>query len=373
MDIAIDQHANNQLIEAYKSRDIDKFCELIESGANVNCLNEDKKSLISIIITEDYYNDSVKFFDKLIESNVYLGQIGIEKGLLSLSAELSDSYYLNKLLKTKNININSLGVYGTERKRYGPVIYEMMRKGEKKNVDLILQNNIDLGVSNEWGTPLLNFLITSCLKSFNSKEMKSLFKNLIDQGYDVNSRSINGMQILHCLVIYDQNNLLEYLLNMNLNIDLNSRDKIGNTALLYAAELGCNKSAKILIEKKANLNIINTDGESALLVSARYDNNKIFEMLMNSSSDLTIGNKNKNNVLHLMASNYSSRDNMRKFNKYFKIILKKHPSMLYDKNINGATPLNIIEEQGNHTKYICTVYKNMLKELNKEDDLSYGL
>lgn len=62
--------------------------------------------------------------------------------------------------------------------------------------------------------------------------------------------------------------LLEILANQQL--DLNAKDSQGNTALVYAIEVGNGPVAEFLIEHGADLRSVNDDGESIYDISAKY-------------------------------------------------------------------------------------------------------
>ena len=82
MFIEIDTGGDNELIHAYNKRDYVKFCNLIESGSNINCVCSDPTSidfgysLINIMIWSGGDNETdLLFFNKLLESGVWLGKL----------------------------------------------------------------------------------------------------------------------------------------------------------------------------------------------------------------------------------------------------------------------------------------------------------
>ena len=75
--------------------------------------------------------------------------------------------------------------------------------------------------------------------------------------------------------------------------DINAKDSIGNTALIYAAGTeGRVEIARLLLDKGARINETNNWGDSALIRAIDWDNStEMVRLLLNRGADLNIKNK----------------------------------------------------------------------------------
>ncbi|MBA3536702.1 MAG: ankyrin repeat domain-containing protein [Tatlockia sp.] len=74
--------------------------------------------------------------------------------------------------------------------------------------------------------------------------------------------------------------IVELLLNIP-GIDPNAQDQYGKTALIHACSSGHNNIVKLLIEKKANLNLQDKFGNLPLMLAAYRGHTEIIELLLN--------------------------------------------------------------------------------------------
>ena len=97
----------------------------------------------------------------------------------------------------------------------------------------------------------------------------------------------NGNSIF--MVSIEQKNieLFKYLLKKKkLNIEYKNKD--GNTALLYAIYLGDPYFVKKLIRYNANVNVLNKNKCSPLLVALSLKNNEIINLLIKNGADANL-------------------------------------------------------------------------------------
>jgi ankyrin repeat protein len=80
--------------------------------------------------------------------------------------------------------------------------------------------------------------------------------------------------------------MVRYLIQ--LNCDLNTREKYGGTALTAAAENGHCDVMKVLIESKANLNSQDNGGMTALMRAAWKDKPECVQLLIAEGADLKL-------------------------------------------------------------------------------------
>ena len=85
------------------------------------------------------------------------------------------------------------------------------------------------------------------------------------------------------LSIRDQNHELAlYLLSFNLQ-SINSFDKYGKSPLMYASEFGFYDIVEILIEKGADINMIDKTGKSALILAVKNNHLLTVETILTSN------------------------------------------------------------------------------------------
>ncbi|CAF1011713.1 unnamed protein product [Brachionus calyciflorus] len=100
---------------------------------------------------------------------------------------------------------------------------------------------------------------------------------LLDSNASTNLKDSNGQTSLH-LAINGTIDLINLLANYA--ADLNAQDLCGNTPLLLACLGNKLNLAKVLIDKKCNLDMKNNKGESALAISIRNRNYELCEELL---------------------------------------------------------------------------------------------
>ena len=160
MNINIDKSDNNPLFEAYEERNYDKFCELIDGGENINCINPCGELLISEVVSNfSGKKNNRRFFDKLIESNVLFLKSDNDFDILTASISFqNDIYYMKKILE-KGISVNTFGKVKDSINNiisYGPPIFEVFDKKDVKKIKLLF---IILLVNAIINIPSFGFLI----------------------------------------------------------------------------------------------------------------------------------------------------------------------------------------------------------------------
>ena len=357
----------SDLINSYYEGDIVKFRKLIAENENINCVNEYNKSLISVIVKDPFnWNNNKEFFDELISAGVSLAPIGWEAGLLSLATEHSDTYYAKKLLEN-NVNVNSVGVYYrtsdyapniTIDLPYGPPIFDALSLASIEYLNLYLDNNADVEVLDYFGRSAIHFIINHEHGAYEDKELlKEMFIALLDKGADVEYGNCDGSNVLNLIIFNKHNFLLNILFEKRNDLNINRKDGDGNTPLLNSLIYKNNDAAKFLINQGANLDLYDTSGDNALIKCIINDDMDLFNLLLDNNASLTTtSNFSKGgNIMHFVTSNDNSEIN--DYEKFYEIILKKHPELMLMKNNLGKTPIDILKSNKN--------YKERMEIFNK--------
>ena len=131
---------------------------------------------------------------------------------------------------------------------------------------------------------ITNFVLASreLKKIFDSEPLKSFIKN----------KKIRAIQ-----------NMLN---NQNFNIDItkniNTKDKYGNTALMWAIWRGYTKIVKVLVLLGCDFNIKDTNGISPLILAVYHDRVEIVKMLVSFGADLNHENDLGNTCFDVCSS-----------------------------------------------------------------------
>ena len=82
--------------------------------------------------------------------------------------------------------------------------------------------------------------------------------------------------------------VLQFLLDLGLPTDLDTRDYLGLTALMHAARNGNRSSVYLLLAAGADVNIKDNDGETALMLAARSGDRQIVNLLVGQGAALNV-------------------------------------------------------------------------------------
>lgn len=118
------------------------------------------------------------------------------------------------------------------------------------------------------------------------------------------------MCVCNCNYVSNENDLIECLkLVSNFDqININSKDRSGLTALMYACTMGYLKIVEFLIEHGADIEITdNQNGETALFFAVRYNHVDVVKLLLSSGADGNATDKRCQTV-HRIAENKNMVD-----------------------------------------------------------------
>eukprot|EP00106_Octopus_bimaculoides_P009239 XP_014776681.1 PREDICTED: death-associated protein kinase 1-like isoform X1 [Octopus bimaculoides] len=157
------------------------------------------------------------------------------------------------------------------------------------------------------------------------KELLSMANNV-----NVNTANRHGETAIHNAASGGHVDVIKYLHSKGANIDV--LDKHNDSAIFWAVRHGHLDVVHYLKEEGVPLNIQNKAGESALHVSARYGHNQITEYLCNSGTDINLRDNDGETALHCAAA--------RGHTECVKVLLQHDAqTSLVDKN--GSTPLHL--------------------------------
>ena len=352
-------HNNNSVFKSYHAGDIDLFCELIDSGHNINCLDKDCSLISCIVANSGSHDDELnkKFFDKMIEADVHLGGIGDELPLLKVAIDYpKDTYYMSELLK-KGIPLEYIEEktslcdfrWKVRKTGYEQPIFHLLKEYNKEEnqenltkIKLLLDYNINLKKLSNNNEPVLNFII-----SYKEKYMPELIELFLKHGADPNDIDEHGESTLHKLAQNCTNIELFELLIEN-NADMNKKNKSGYTPINIAAYYGNITAVKFFVDKGANTKECNNDGMPPIMNAAVMENYTIFEFLSENTNDISIQDKNGDNALHHIARNCCADELKGKRDE----LMAKYAELMNVRNTSNKTAKDIIRSNMgsiNHT------------------------
>ena len=100
-------------------------------------------------------------------------------------------------------------------------------------------------------------------------------------------KGFNFHLLIYALVNNAPPTLVGYIIDQG--VDVNERDRNGDSALHYAVSKERSQHIKLLIERGANVNAVNGRGISVLRYAARTGNAEIVEMLLQAGAKLYVG------------------------------------------------------------------------------------
>ena len=326
MFIRLEKTGNNQLINAYKENDIDRFKSLIEDGHNINCLDIDSlglinaRSLINIVIKNSNSLPSSrnrKFFNLLLSSDVFLGKVCVKTPLSVSIIDQKDIYYMKKLLNINDINKNRIIHPKNDAEFPISVLIDCILYGDSEKINLILKKTNAFKLILKTNYPILNILMWG--KMSNICDLAQKFINMgakIDQVDNITelqpihtwSRSYSPIEI--------NEKLLDVLLKNGASINVQCKCKA--SPAMHAALSYNMRKLMLLIKKGADLSIVDSAGS---------------------------------NIAHYMA-------NMERYKlNQFIEVFEKCPNLLLVENNKGITPLAILEKSTNRNRLFFSLKK----------------
>ncbi len=324
MDVNIkDEHGNTALIMAIKNKDIELAKYLIEKGADVKLCNDDGRSAICVAIENELNDFAFEMIEQsggvenditnksFLHTAVEFGNIEFVKKLLDKGADINkkDAYGENALmcairggaieiaefLIERGINVNDVNLENVDalqlalRQNKSTAFVKMLldRGGWREDVNY-LEEAVESSSASTVGIMLdierykgKEFAQEGLRYCANSAVQKGVILELINRGADINYVYEDGENILikslkdyHSVSKY---NFDEYLVN---GIDINFKDKEGNTALHYASRERHSHVYKQLIEQGVDIDVQNNKGQTPLMLSMTgMDYLAVFDLL----------------------------------------------------------------------------------------------
>ena len=312
---------NNNIFNLIKDNKFEEIHKLIKT-----------KKLTDLDFRDDNYNYFIQYI-------INYNQIEILKLILQLSQE-----------DVINIRIDILDTDGRS------ILYNCVKYNYIEIIKLLLEyNKINIGISIIDIKDILGLSALHYTVIFNNFEG---FKILLENKADPYIISKDGSNVFITCLVYKRNKFLEYLLNKKYPLSFLNNN--GETLLQIAVNYQNNQIINLLLETNINLNNTSSDyGLSILHQSIILNNFELYKKLLNKNVKINLPDFYGNTPLHYILID-------KRFN-YIDLLFKKPDILFNSSNINGDIPLHILLDIEMDFK---TIDSTILNKIIIESDLN---
>ena len=272
------------------------------------------------------------------------------------------SYELCKLQTIKEEDINDKGIVDINKLK--PDCFE----GRCEHASKLLEIQPDNERENQTITD--HYYLVDAVKSNNVSYIKSYFN---DRDHSVNEKleyGYPGNTILHQAIFDKMDDIVEYLITLNVNMSLVNKD--GNSALHIACLKGNYNATHKLIKLGASVNCTNEMKDTSLHCAVRSGSYNTVQILLNNGATATIDANNDHKETPLHVAVVSRKKNLKivqvlveygaeihSFNKYSKSIMK---SLMEQKKTIVRETIRTFLQRTYYNKYSDEDYNKMLSD-----------
>ncbi|XP_014231413.2 ankyrin-1-like [Trichogramma pretiosum] len=258
------------------SRGLDRVAEfLLRRGADPNSANEEGLTPLHIICNRNYNDDLLGIFFQICGNLQHTVQIDAQDKLgntsLHLALKLGHCAKKNavKLLLRNNADPNLVNGEGTTP------LHILCQRDEDDGMMALFcatcRQAANVNAQDRLGNTPLHWAIIS--------KNPKVAKFLLRRGANPNSRNEEGLTPLHCIcMVYKDVDLAEFFFKFNGDIaqavQVNARDKLGNSPLLFALDNGHKDVAELLLRNGANSSLANEEGSTPLHIICKAGHSK---------------------------------------------------------------------------------------------------
>ena len=190
---------------------------------------------------------------------------------LHLAIERGHFEIAKYLAANKNVDLN------LKSKGWSP-LHILAQKGHLETLKSLMEKGADLNAKTEPDeeTPLI---IAARYEHFD------VLKYLVEKKADVNAKC-KGQTALHFLAKKNENQIVQHLLANTNKADINVKNDLGETPLMYASCFGCFEVVRTLLQNNADLHVETKDGKTALHLGAKHGYHKIVRLLIDHGANM---------------------------------------------------------------------------------------
>lgn len=255
---------------------------LLARGANINELGTTFHSLA--------WGGRIEMLDFLLEKGA-----DIDPTSVYLTTPLREAVYNKQYETVKFLISKGADVHGSSRYSGGPV-FTAVERNDEKMIELLIANGADITriMSRETALhramarnmpEMVRFLLTKGSKT-TAINLAAFFgeldrvRELVDDGADVNAKDGCSYSPLHCAVLGEHKEAVEFLIRRGANI--NAKTLRGWTPVMVARPANI---VRILLDKGADVNVSTETGVTALHVAVNRGNTETVKLLVENGAN----------------------------------------------------------------------------------------
>ena len=260
---------HNMVKQNYK-----KAIKLTKFYDNINFINNNNfnnKLITDNIIDPLVRHPEIKnYLEQALETNTNNLQIYLD----SLACYFKNSDYINHI-KTQ------LGI---------PLLIEAVIKDNINAVKILLENHADINIIYKHTT------LGTALHAAIARNNITMLKYLLEKGAKADVQDIyNNTPLMIACRLYIKKDIIQDLVKNTKNIDLQNNH--GNTALMYATDIGLINTVRLFIKQGANVNIQNNHNNNALILATIKNYQNIVQLLIQANANINMKDKNGRTAL----------------------------------------------------------------------------
>ena len=284
---------------------------LLKQGARTDISDDHGYSLLNFAATTGQKN--TKVYDICLANGLKLTDVNHDgaNALLLVSQSAKDFSTIDYFI-AKGLDLNSKDTAGNGIFNY------VAKSGNRDMLEQLIAKGVDYKSLNKDGGNAMIFASAGGRGPSNSLEF---FKYLESKGIEANVTTKDGLTPLHGLAAKskDEATIIYF---MNKGVDVNQADQNGNTPFLNAAARNDVSIISLLEPSLKNINATNKKGESALALAVEHNSTEVVSYLIDKGADLNVVDANGNNLTAYLINSFSPK-NKEEFNKKLALLTSK--------------------------------------------------
>jgi len=271
---------------------------LFEKGAKINIYDSNGNSPITFAATTGQINKEVY---NLFEKN---GSILKEEknkegaGLLLIISPFLKNLNDLEFFYSKGFTLNDLDKKGNNIFNYSTT------KGNIEFLQTLVKEGVNPNVYDKDGR---NAFFFACKGMRNHSNSLELYEYLESLGIEPNYTLENGLTPLHTIA-YKNNDIDIFNYFISKGVNINQKDKDGNTAFLNAANNNDIDIIELLFKNVDNINLSNKKGITALMRAVQNNSSRAVSYLLKNGSDPFLKDIYDNNIAFYLIESFKGKN-----------------------------------------------------------------
>lgn len=283
----------NYLMWAAYKGNVELVDKLLQLGSDTKIIDDHGYSVLTFAAVGGQKDP--KLYDLLLANGAKIDETDHDgANILHLSAANIDNLSELDYFIEKGLDLKSKDALGNTMFNYAAT------KGNTKIMDQLIAKGLDYKTPNKEGG---NAMIYASYGARGHANTLDVYQYLEKLGIKANVVTDGGTTPLHNVMYGTEDTaIIDYFLEKG--VDVNQKDKDGNTAFLNAVNWDNLEFATYLLPKVDDINHKNNDGHSALTYTIINKQTAFFDDLISKGADATIVDKDGNNLAYHAFVNY---------------------------------------------------------------------